>query len=123
MEHRVEMSAFRNLVPLIPAGASLAEALSFYVDRMGFAVSWRNETMAGVYRDNVAFNLVENSSKEWAENASFSIGVSDLSALYEEYRARTATIGPLESKPWGRREFHMIVPPGVCFQFHESSSE
>jgi len=52
------------------------------------------------------------------ENASFSIGVSNLDALYEEYRGIPARVGPLEMKSWGRREFHMIVPSGVCFQFY-----
>ena len=40
-------------------------------------------------------------------------------ARYAEYRALPAQIGPLEMKSWGRREFHLIVPPGVCFQFYE----
>jgi hypothetical protein len=25
-------------------------------------------------------------------------------------------------KPWGRREFHMIVPHGVCLQFYQAES-
>jgi hypothetical protein len=28
-------------------------------------------------------------------------------------------INPLELKSWGRREFHMIVPSGVCLQFYQ----
>jgi hypothetical protein len=36
--------------------------------------------MAGIGRDEVCFNLVENDNQQWAENASFSIGVSDLDA-------------------------------------------
>ena len=27
--------------------------------------------------------------------------------------------GPLELKAWGRREFHLIAPSGVCFQFYQ----
>jgi hypothetical protein len=74
--------------------------------------------MAGIARDEVSFNLVENDNREWAANASFSIGVSDLDALYEEYRNIAARVGPLEMKAWGRREFHMIVPSGACLQFY-----
>jgi hypothetical protein len=62
---------------------------------------------------------VQNDNQEWADNASFSIAVSDLEALYVEYRHVQARIGPLEMKGWGRREFHMIVPPGVAFQFYQ----
>jgi hypothetical protein len=107
------------VTPLIPTGGSLADALAFYTGHMGFSVSWQSAGMAGIRRDGIAFNLVTNDSRSWAENASFSIGVSNLEALYEEYRGIPATVGPLELKSWGRREFHMIVPSGVCLQFYE----
>jgi catechol 2,3-dioxygenase-like lactoylglutathione lyase family enzyme len=104
---------------MIPTGGSLEEALAFYTRQMGFAVVWRNGGTAGIRRDGIAFNLVENTSREWADNSSFSIGVSDLDALYQEYRDLPANVGPLEMKFWGRREFHMIVPSGVCLQFFQ----
>jgi hypothetical protein len=114
---------FHSVTPLIPTGGSLAAALAFYTGPMGFDVEWQDGGMAGIRRGDVAFNLVENSNRAWADNASFSIGVADLDALYAEYRdmpADTKTkVGPLEMKSWGRREFHLIVPSGVCFQFHQ----
>jgi catechol 2,3-dioxygenase-like lactoylglutathione lyase family enzyme len=108
-----------SVIPLIPSGSSLADAVAFYTDHMGFSVVWQNGGMAGIRRDGIAFNLVENDNQVWADNASFSIGVSDLEALYQEYRQISARVGPLELKSWGRREFHMIVPSGVCLQFYE----
>lgn len=75
--------------------------------------------MAGVRRGRVEFNLVQNSNAVWAENTSASIGVDDLAALYAEYRTTSAQVGPLEVKSWGRREFHMILPSGVCLQFFQ----
>ena len=105
---------------MIPTGGTLAEALKFYTERMGFSVSWQAESGAGIVRDNVSFNLVVNNNREWSENSSYSIGVSDLDALYAEYRGIAARVGPLEVKSWGRREFHMIVPSGVCLQFYSS---
>lgn len=114
------MKAFlRSITPMIPTGGSLAEALAFYMEHMGFTVVWQAGGMAGIERDGVAFHLVENDNRAWADNASFSIGVSDLEALYEEYRHIPANVGPLETKAWGRREFHMIVPSGVCLQFFQ----
>ena len=79
--------------------------------------------MARIARDGIAFNLVENDNREWADNASFSIGVSDLEALYLEYRDISAKVGALETKLWGRREFHLIAPSGVCFQFYQHDAE
>lgn len=112
-------ASLRSVTPLIPAGSSLAAALAFYTEHMGFAALWQGDGMAGIARDGVAFNLVVNDNQAWAENASFSIGVSDLEALYQEYRQIPARVGPLERKTWGRREFHMIVPSRVCLQFYE----
>ena len=113
------MPTLRSITPLLPAGADLEAALSFYVDQMGFAVTWQGDGMAGIARDDIAFNLIANENRAWAENMSLSIGVSDLDGLYEEYRSIPANVGALEMKAWGRREFHMIVEPGVCLQFYE----
>jgi catechol 2,3-dioxygenase-like lactoylglutathione lyase family enzyme len=113
----------RSVTPLIPTGGSLADALEFYTRHMGFEVVWQSETMAGIRRDGVAFNLVVNDDRRWADNASFSVGVSGLDRLYEEWRRNPAKVGPLEMKSWGRREFHMIVPSGVCLQFYEEGTD
>jgi hypothetical protein len=109
------------VTPLVPAGASLEDELRFYTEELGFSVAWQAGSMAGIRRGEVAFNLVENTERLWAENASFSIGVDDLDGLYQEYRNVRARVGPLEMKSWGRREFHMIVPSGVCLQFYQRS--
>ncbi|HEY2512196.1 MAG TPA: hypothetical protein VGO79_11470 [Thermoanaerobaculia bacterium] len=112
----------RSVTPMIPSGGSLLDALAFFTVHLGFIVEWQSGEMASIHRDTVAFHLVENDDRVWADNASFSIGVADLEGLYEEYRQVPARVGPLELKSWGRREFHMIVPSGVCLQFYEQGS-
>ena len=112
---------FVSVTPLLPAAPSLADDLKFYTSELGFTITWQAGTGAGIERGAVAFNLVESDNSNWAENASCSIGVDDLDALYEEYRGVAARVGPLEMKSWGRREFHMVVPSGVCFQFYQRS--
>jgi hypothetical protein len=112
---------FRSVTPMVPTMGPLADALAFYVEHMGFDIIWQSDGGAGIARDGVAFNIVVNDSREWADNSSHSIGVTGLDALYETYRTIPARVGPLEVKPWGRREFHMIVPSGLCFQFYEAA--
>ena len=107
---------------MVPTGGSLADSLKFYTEQMSFTVLWTSDNMAGIRRDDVSFHLVENTNRDYIENTSFSIGVADLDALYEEYRHIPARVGPLEMKAWGRREFHMIVPSGVCLQFYQQGS-
>jgi hypothetical protein len=119
MQTNKQNALLQTVTPLIPAGKNLASELAYYTSELGFSVTWQNGAMAGIERDGVAFNLIENDNQNWAENASFSIGVSDLEALYEEYRHSSAQVGKLEMKFWGRREFHLIAPSGVCFQFYQ----
>jgi len=110
---------FLAVTPLLPAGPSLTDALRFYTEQLGFVITWQAGGMAGVRRGHVELNLIENTDRGWAENASFSIGVDDLDPLYQEYKGSAAQVGPLEMKAWGRPKFHMIVPSGVCFQFYQ----
>jgi len=111
--------ALLSVTAMIPTGGSLADALDFYTRHMGFSIVWQGDRAAGIRRDKVAFTLIENANREWAENSSFSIGVSDLDGLHREYMNAPVRVGPLEMKAWGRREFHMIVPSGVCLQFYQ----
>ena len=113
------MVTLLSITPLIPAGDDLDRAVRFFTEELGFALTWQGGGMAGVRRGRVEFNLVQNGNTEWAENASASIGVDDLAALHAEYRTTSAQVGPLETKSWGRREFHMILPSRVCLQFYE----
>jgi len=108
-----------SVTPMIPSGGPLAADLEFFTKHLGYTIVWQGNGGAGVARDGVAFNIVENNNREWADNTSFSIGVSDLEALYAEYRDIPAKVGPLEVKAWGRREFHLIAPSGVCYQFYQ----
>lgn len=101
----LQRPALQWITPMIPTTGSMVDALKFFKDEMGFSVLWEGGGMAGIGRDS---NLVENDNRNWANNASFSIGVSNLDALFEEYRDISAQVGPLEMKSWGRREFHVI---------------
>ena len=112
-------SSFVSVTPLIPAGAVLADELRYYVEVLGFEVVWEGAGMAGVARGSVKFNLMQNTNKVWADNTSASIGVKGLDELHAEYKAAGASVGALEIKHWGRREFHLVVPSGVCYQFYE----
>lgn len=115
-------AAFVSATPLVPAGASLDDELAFYTGKLGFETVWRIETMANVRRGNVALNLIVSDEPRWSENASCGIAVMGVDALHDEFMRRGVGVGALEIKPWGRREFHVVTPSGVCFQFYETES-
>lgn len=112
---------FQSVTPLLPAWPTVADDVRFYTEQMGFEIVWQGGNAAGVRRGAVAFTLIESDNRNWAENASASIGVDDLDAQYEEYRGILAKVGALEMQPWGRREFHLILPSGVCLQFFQTT--
>ncbi len=112
-----DKNTFQSVMPLIPTGGALADAITYYVEKLGFEIASQWDGGAVIQRGSVSFMLVPNNNREWADNASFSIGVADLDALHREYMQRGVPMGRLEMKFWGRREFHMIVPSGVCLQF------
>jgi hypothetical protein len=115
-------AAFVSSTMLVPAGGNLKDELSFYTGKLGFVVTWQIDTMAGVKRGDVTFNLIVSNEPRWSENASCGVGVAGVDALHDEYTRVGAKPGALEMKPWGRREFHLITPSGVCFQFYEKES-
>jgi hypothetical protein len=110
-----------SVTPLLPAGPSLDDALALYVGHLGFALDWRDGDMAGIHSGQIAFNLVVNDERAWADNASFSIATDNLDALYAQYVDIPARVGAPQIQPWGRREFHVILPSGVCLQFYQGS--
>ena len=85
-------AAMLTVTPLVPAGDSLADALRFYTEQLGFAITWEGGEMAGVRRGRVDLNLVQNRTRAWADNASATIGVDDLEALFGEQRRRSARL-------------------------------
>src|SRR5436305_4539389 len=115
-------SEFVSITPIVPAGKSLAQSLEFYTNKLGFILVWQAGVMAGIRRGAVMINLIENDNQVWIDNSSFNIGVSDLDALYQEYQSKSVEVGKLEMKGWGRREFHLIEPSGVCLQFYQVES-
>jgi uncharacterized glyoxalase superfamily protein PhnB len=50
------------------------------------------------------------------------LAVKGIEALYAEFQKRGGKVhpnGPLQTKPWGTKEFGAIDPNGVCVTFQE----
>lgn len=102
-----------------------------YRDRLGFAIDFyygEPPFYACVRRDGVELHLKHvgqpelGRSNRAAGDGSIDVYIhtDGIQALFEEMRARGATIvGELEAKPWGLREFEVETPGGYILCFAE----
>lgn len=117
-----KISILEAAVPIIPAGADLDAAITFY-EQLGFTRTWHEGDMAGVRRDAVEIILFRSEDQHLAEWTSFRVQVSDVAALYAEFQEKGGPMlhpnGRLETKPWGATEFAIIDLAGVCITFFQ----
>ncbi len=96
-----------SAIPILPA-ADVLESLKWWTDACGFKETFRDTTpptYAGINRDEANLHLA---------------GMTE--AMYAEYQKRGGKVhpnGPLQTKPWGTKEFGAIDPNGVCVTFQE----
>ncbi len=111
-----------RLGPAIPVlnVRHIEDALSYYVDRLGFQVDFRYEkdpgTYAGVKRDDVRLHMhwqpAEVFENGKAGHLRFRIPVDNPDSLYAEYKAMGVLDDGVEvhDTEWGTREFGFRDP-------------
>ena len=109
--------------PLLPA-ADIEAAIAFYVEKLGFTLTYRDGTPAGfanLNRDDIQLHLYAHAGRDLAEATSLRIQVEQIDQLYahcSEHRIVHPN-GALATRPWGTREFATIDPSGVCITFFQ----
>jgi predicted enzyme related to lactoylglutathione lyase len=96
--------------------AEMARSLRYYVEVLGFTnAEWGGDDFTCVTRDNAAIYLSEGDQGQpgtWVW-----IGVADVEALYEEFRAKSATVlHPPQNFPWAC-EMKVGDPDGHVLRF------
>jgi catechol 2,3-dioxygenase-like lactoylglutathione lyase family enzyme len=102
-------------VPILPAD-DLTVAKKFYVDGLGFAVTFDTSAdgvhgLLGLARGGIALTIDAPMSGHGRE-ACVSIEVSDADAYYREWSGRVRTLRPPRDEPWGARTFDLVDPSG-----------
>jgi uncharacterized glyoxalase superfamily protein PhnB len=94
---------WHHLTPQLPV-ADVARAQAYYRDVLGCRIAWTwLDGYGAVYNGDVQIFLARDAEPQ---RSCVCIFVEDVEALYNRYCARGAEIvEPLESKPWGMREF------------------
>jgi hypothetical protein len=121
-------TVFQRAIPVLPAG-DVSESLKWWTEICGFRETFRDGTppnYAGIQRGEARAHICGMSDKELArtvgDQTMVRFLVNGIEALYAEYRRRGGQVhpnGPLQTKPWGTREFAAIDPNGVCVTFQE----
>lgn len=106
---------FGGATPILRV-ADFDASVAYYVDVLGFHLDWSDGQFGSVRRGDASLMLCEGSQGHagtWVY-----VSISDADALYDEIRARGATIRhPPTNFPWGSREFHVFDPDGHVLRF------
>jgi uncharacterized glyoxalase superfamily protein PhnB len=118
----------RGAIPVLPA-ANAAESLNWWTEICGFKETFRDgtpPTYVGINRGEAYLHIAGMGDNELArkvgDQTMVRIAVKGIDAMYIEYQKRGGKVhpnGPLQTKPWGTREFGAIDPNGVCVTFQE----
>ena len=109
------MTRFENSAPILRV-SDMAASVRYYVEVLGFQnADWGDEHFTSVNRDAASIYLCRGAQGHpgtWAW-----IGVDDVQALYEEYRATSATVRHApRNYPWAL-EMHVEDPDGHVLRF------
>ena len=118
MNQTKSRTTFGHPTPELPV-SDVERAQEYYRDTFGFEIGWLEpgKEIGAVSRDGVAIFFRRRQAPfdptvHW-------IFVEDIDAAYEELRTRGAHIvEPLETKPWGLRQFTVEDIDGNRFYFH-----
>jgi catechol 2,3-dioxygenase-like lactoylglutathione lyase family enzyme len=108
----MDAATFSQVQPILGT-SDVADAVHFYVDRLGFALAFGVPTNEGNYvglrRDSVELHMQFQYEHEMG-TIRLRIVVDDPDALYEEYKNKDVFCEGtrLVDTPWGTREFATI---------------
>ena len=89
---------FECITPILSV-KNVPASIEYYVKVLGFKTDWSNGAFASVSRDNLSIYFCQGAQGQpgtWVW-----IGVEDVDALYEEYKASGATIREAPTNyPW-----------------------
>ena len=118
----------KGAIPVLPA-ADASASLKWWTEVCGFTETFHDNTppnYAGINRGQAYLHISGMQDKELArkvgDQTMVRIAVKGIDDLYAEYQKRGGTVhpnGPLQTKPWGTKEFGAIDPNGVCVTFQE----
>ena len=102
-------------VPILPAD-DLAVARAFYVDGLGFAVTFEASEdgrtgLLGLARGGLRLTI-DCPMAGHGRDACVALEVADADACYRAWSRKVAVLRPPRDEPWGARTFDLLNPSG-----------
>ena len=118
---KTSRAKFEHADPILSV-ADMTRSLRYYVDALGFSnAEWGSNDFTCVTRDGASIYLCERDQGHpgtWVW-----LGVDDVEALYEEYKAAGAQIlEPPQNFPWAC-EMKVVDPDGHVLRFGSDPKE
>ena len=102
-------------IPILPT-EDLKAAKAFYVDRLGFRVTFEaskdgQSGLLGIERGAVQITL-DSPMSGHGRNACVALQVDDADAYYREWSGKVDVLGAPKDEEWGARTFDLLDPSG-----------
>lgn len=111
---------FEAVTPRLPV-SDVETALTFYVDKLGFALGWKwghPVTHANVCRDSIALDLVASPADRQGTARAY-VQLRGVDAYFSELTRRNLVLSDLGNRPYGMRDFEVVDPYGNRLAFGE----
>jgi len=112
----------RKIRPFLPS-IDFNDSKSFYQD-MGFSITYEEDKLVILSKDDISFFLQDAYVKDWAENIMIQLFVDDLEILYGTLVSLKKKYNSIKLKPifnahYGKT-FHLLGPAGELWHMMES---
>jgi catechol 2,3-dioxygenase-like lactoylglutathione lyase family enzyme len=104
-----------SAIPILPT-EDLATAKTFYVDGLGFHVTFQasedgHSGLLGIARGTIEMTL-DSPMDGHGRNACVALRVDDADSYFREWSARVDVMRPPKDEDWGARTFDLLDPSG-----------
>jgi uncharacterized glyoxalase superfamily protein PhnB len=128
----------KRLIPILPS-KNICESLEFYQRAYGFHNAWAwtktgqqlkefakadpKEIAYGGLSEPLIVHFWYSDQKHILESSGFRIEVDDIDTMYATCQAANCIHpnAPLQTKPWGQKEFGTLDPSGVLITIFQSA--
>jgi catechol 2,3-dioxygenase-like lactoylglutathione lyase family enzyme len=117
------MANLRDVTPFFRV-PDIKAAISFFTETLGFKVGFEGGGYAYVWRENVAFRMIEDECLEPRGEGRYTsyVDVEDVDGLYAELKPKLDLLPPGHvcapfDQDYGQREFTVVGPDGDIIAF------